>query len=55
MECGWLLIYERLRKLDKLENYRKLREPRDNRKDRGKGVRRMVLAEMTENEEASDG
>jgi ferredoxin len=55
MECGWLLIYERLKKLDKLENYRKLREPRDNRKDRGKGVRRMVLAEMTENEEASDG
>lgn len=54
MECGWLRIYERLKKFGKLDNYRKLRGPRDNRKDRGKGVRRMVLAEMTENEETSD-
>ena len=52
MECGWLLIYKRLEQLGKLDNYRKLRPPRDHRKDRGKGVRRLVLSEMTEQEEA---
>lgn len=50
MDCGWLLIYKRLEKLGKLDNYRKLRPPRDNRKDRGKGVRRLVLSEMVEEE-----
>jgi ferredoxin len=52
MECGWLRIYNRLKELGQLDNYRKLRAPRDHRKDRGKGVRRLVLQEMTE--ETSD-
>jgi ferredoxin len=54
MDCGWLLIYKRLESLGKLENYRKLRPPRDNRKDRGKGVRRLILQEMVEEESKND-
>lgn len=50
MECGWLLIYKRLESLGRLDEYRKMRPTRDYRKDRGKGVRRLVLAEMTEEE-----
>lgn len=50
MDCGWLLIYKRLEELGRLDEYRKFREPRDYRKDRGNGVRRLVLAEMTEDE-----
>ena len=53
MNCGWLMIYERLKELDRLDEYRTMRPLRDHRKDRGNGVRRLVLAEMTE-EEAGD-
>ena len=53
MDCGWLLIYQRLEALGKLDNYRKFRPPRDHRTDRGKGVRRLVLAEMTEDDATS--
>ncbi|MHC4983354.1 MAG: methylenetetrahydrofolate reductase C-terminal domain-containing protein [Planctomycetota bacterium] len=49
MDCGWLLIYKRLEALGRLAEYRKIRPPRDNRKDRG-GVRRLVLKEMVEEE-----
>ncbi|MCK4602882.1 MAG: methylenetetrahydrofolate reductase C-terminal domain-containing protein [Phycisphaerae bacterium] len=50
MDCGWLLIYKRLEALGRLDEYRKMRPLRDHRKDRGNGVRRLVLAEMTEEE-----
>ena len=50
MDCGWLLIYKRLEQLGRLDEYRKMRPLRDHRKDRGAGVRRLVLAEMTEEE-----
>lgn len=50
MECGWLLIYKRLKELDRLDEYRELRPFRDHRKDRGGGVRRLVLKEMVEEE-----
>ncbi|HDZ22331.1 hypothetical protein LCGC14_0203790 [marine sediment metagenome] len=53
MNCGWLMIYERLKELDRLDEYRTMRPLRDHRTDRGNGVRRLVLAEMTE-EEAGD-
>ncbi len=53
MDCGWLKIYERLEKLGRLDEYRKQRPARDHRTDRGAGVRRMVLQDMTE-EDASD-
>ena len=53
MDCAWLLIYKRLTELGRLDEYRKLRDPPDHRKDRGSGVRRLVLADMTE-EDASD-
>ncbi|MCD6365585.1 MAG: methylenetetrahydrofolate reductase C-terminal domain-containing protein [Planctomycetes bacterium] len=51
MDCGWLLIYKRLKELGRLDEYRKLRPARDHRKDRGGGVRRLILSEMTEEEE----
>jgi len=54
MDCGWLLIYKRLQSLGKLENYRRLRPPRDYRKDRGKGARRLVLKEMVEEESKNE-
>lgn len=31
-DCGWQLIYDRLRKLDRLENLKKIRTPRDHSK-----------------------
>ncbi len=52
MDCGWLLIYKRLNELGKLGEYRTLRAAPDYRKDRGNGVRRMVLAEMTDDQES---
>jgi len=48
MDCGWLLIYQRLRDLGRLDEYRKIRLPRDHRKDRGQGVRRLTHAELAE-------
>ena len=48
MECGWLRIYKRLESLGQLDNYRVLRPIRDHRKDRGSGVRRLVLQDMTD-------
>ena len=54
MACGWLKIYDRLNDLGRLDEYRKMRATRDHRKDRGNGVRRLVLAEMTEDEEAGN-
>jgi len=50
MECGWLLIYKRLESLGRLAEYRKPRPYPDHRKDRGKGVRRLVLKDMVEQE-----
>lgn len=54
MDCGWLLIYERLKELGRLDEYRKMRPARDHRKDRGKGVRRLVLQDMVEEESADE-
>ncbi|MHC4986014.1 MAG: methylenetetrahydrofolate reductase C-terminal domain-containing protein, partial [Planctomycetota bacterium] len=54
MACGWLKIYERLNELGRLDEYRTMRPTRDHRKDRGNGVRRLVLAEMTEDEETGN-
>lgn len=51
MPCGWLEIYKRLQTLGKLQNYRAKQPLRDHRKDRGKGVRRLVLQHMTETEQ----
>lgn len=54
MDCGWLLIYKRLEELGRLDEYSKLRQPRDHRKDRGKGVRRLVLSDMTEEDNTNE-
>ena len=51
MDCGWLLIYNRLKELGRLDELRKARPPRDHRKDRGRGVRRLIHQEMLELEE----
>jgi ferredoxin len=50
MDCAWFLIYERLKKAGRLDELRKLRDPKDWRTDRGAGVRRLVLREMVEEE-----
>ncbi|MFB3894289.1 MAG: methylenetetrahydrofolate reductase C-terminal domain-containing protein [Phycisphaerae bacterium] len=46
MDCAWYLIYKRLQELGRLDQYRKMRGPKDWRKDRGAGVRRLAHAEM---------
>jgi len=51
MDCGWLLIYNRLKTLGRLEELKKLRAPRDWRKDRGAGVRRLTHQELVKLEE----
>jgi len=54
MECGWSRIYDRLAELGRLDEMRKLRPPRDYRKDRGGGVRRLVLASMTADDQTQE-
>ncbi len=51
LDCAWYLIYERLKDLDRLEEYRKMREPRDWGKDRSGGPRRLTHDEVIELEE----
>jgi ferredoxin len=51
MDCGWLLIYNRLKTLGRLDELKKLRAPRDWRKDRGAGVRRLTHQELVKLEE----
>ena len=51
MDCGWLLIYKRLKELGRLEELATMREPRDWRKDRGAGVRRLTHQELVKLEE----
>ncbi len=50
MDCGWHLIYERLKNTGKLDRMRKIQPPTDWRKDRGAGVRRMSIEQMIEQE-----
>jgi len=52
MDCAWYLIYERLKARGKLDELRKMRTAKDWCKDRGAGVRRLVLKEMVEEETA---
>lgn len=57
IDCAWYLIYERLKELDRLDEYRKLRQPRDWGKDRSGGPRRLTheeLMELEEEQEASN-
>jgi ferredoxin len=51
MDCGWLLIFKRLKELGRLEDYRKVRSPKDWRKDRGAGVRRLSHQELSQVQE----
>jgi ferredoxin len=53
MDCAWYLIYKKLSDEGKLEQYRKMRAPRQWSKDRGKGVRRLTHKELMEIEEAA--
>ena len=55
MDCGWYLIYKRLKELGRLDELRKIRPPRDWSKNRSGGVRRMSNEEMAEiSEESSE-
>ncbi|MCY2925405.1 MAG: methylenetetrahydrofolate reductase C-terminal domain-containing protein [Planctomycetota bacterium] len=51
MECAWLQIYKRLEAVGRLDEYRTQRPYPDHRKDRGKGVRRLVLKDMVEEQQ----
>jgi len=45
--CGWMLIIERLRSLDMLENYRKILPMKGWRRSRDGGPRKMVREDLT--------
>jgi len=47
MDCGWYLIFKRLKEMGQLDELRKIRPAKDWRKDRGAGVRRLTHQEMT--------
>lgn len=51
MDCGWYLIYRKLKDAGRLEELRKMRPPRNWKLDRGDGVRRLTHAEMAAIEE----
>ncbi len=51
MDCAWHLIYERLRESGRLDELRKMRQPRDWSRDRSSGARRLTHEEMTELQE----
>jgi methylene-tetrahydrofolate reductase-like protein len=44
-ECVWQLIYDRLKKLDKLENLNQVRKPKDWRTSTNAGQRRIKFEE----------
>ncbi len=48
LDCAWYKIYERLDELDRLGEYRMMREPRDWGKDRSGGPRRLTHEEVME-------
>ena len=50
MDCAWYLIYKRMKETGRLDELRTIRSPRDWRKDRGSGVRRMCLKELAAEE-----
>ncbi len=52
MDCAWYLIYERLKARGQLDRLRQMRGAKDWSKDRGAGVRRLVLRDMVEEEAA---
>ena len=54
MTCGWQDIFDRLKGLDRMDDIKKIRPARDHKKDRGQGVRRMVLSELVAEEEEAD-
>lgn len=54
MDCGWQVIYDRLKDIGQLDNLKKLRPARNHRSDRGQGVRRMVLSELVEEEATNE-
>ena len=51
MDCAWYLIYKRLKETGRLDEYRRIRPPRDWSKDRGGGVRRLSHQELAQIEE----
>ena len=48
MDCGWYLIYNRLKEAGRVDELSKVRPPRDWSKDRGGGVRRLKNEELAE-------
>lgn len=48
LDCGWYLIYQRLKERGRLDLLRKMRPPRDWSKEHGRGARRMVHEHLVE-------
>lgn len=52
MDCGWNLIYERLKESGKIDVMKEIRAPIDWSKDRSGGVRRLIKKELANVEAA---
>lgn len=51
MDCGWSLIYDRLKKLGRVDFMREIGLPLDWSKDRSDGIRRLIKKELANTEE----
>ena len=51
MDCGWNLIYDRLKEIGKLDFMKEIRPPFDWSKDRSSGIRKLVKKELANVEE----
>lgn len=55
MDCGWSMIYDRLKQIGKLDIMRKIGLPIDWSRDRSGGIRKLVKEELIKEEEKKDG
>jgi len=51
MDCGWHLIYERMKAAGRLDELRRMQPPRNWAKDRGDGARRLTHKELMAQED----
>jgi hypothetical protein len=54
MDCGWYLIYDRLKNLNRLENMKEIKPAIDWSKDRSSGIRKLVKKELASQEEKKE-
>lgn len=54
MDCGWNLIYEKLKETGKVDRMKEIKAPIDWSKDRSSGIRKLVKKELANSEEKNN-